>query len=184
MWRRTQEQERRERHVAPASRRGRPTQRPGGDLFGDQDAPPRLPASGEASPPQPAAERRTRPRASRARRISLAAARAEAARKTAVRSQQVPDDPQPRRAQRLDRPRARRRPFRDRGQGELDRSDAGRDLRHCAGAGAERRLLRPARPQAVRRRRRPVRRRPRARPDQGRRRARGAAAAAGIGTAS
>ena len=46
--------------------------------------------------------------------------------------------------------------------------------------GAERRLLYPARPQAVRRRRRPVRRRPRAGPDQGRRRARGAEAAAGI----
>ena len=52
--------------------------------------------------------------------------------------------------------------------------------RHRAGAGAQRRLLHPARPQAVRRRRRPVRRRPCARPDQGERRARGAAAAAGI----
>ena len=85
------------------------------------------------------------------------------------------------RAQGLDRARPRRRPFRDRRQDRLDRSDAGRYLRHRAGAGAERRLLRPARPQAVRRRRRPVRRRARAGPDQGRRRARRAEAAAGIG---
>jgi DNA polymerase-1 len=35
----------------------------------------------------------------------------------------------------------------------IRRSDAGRHLRHRAGAGAERRLLCPARPQAVRRRR-------------------------------
>ena len=58
---------------------------------------------------------------------ALAAARAEAAREDAGRSQQVRDRPQPRRAQRLDRARARRRPFRHRGQGDLDRSDAGRD---------------------------------------------------------
>jgi hypothetical protein len=42
----------------------------------------------------------------------------------------------------------------------LRRSDAGRDIRHRIGAGAERCLLRPACPQAIRRRHRPVRRRP------------------------
>ena len=61
--------------------------------------------------------------------------------KTAGRPQQVSDHPQPRRTQGLDRARLRRRPLRDRRQGELRRSDAGRHLRHCAGAGAERRLL-------------------------------------------
>ena len=100
--------------------------------------------------------------------------------KTAGRPQQVSDHPQPRRTQGLDRARLRRRPLRDRRHGELRRSDAGRHLRHCAGAGAERRLLRAARPPAVRRRRGPVRRRARARPDQGRRRAGRAEAAAGI----
>ena len=64
---------------------------------------------------------------------------------------------------------------------DLDRSDAGRDVRHRAGARAQRCLLYPARPQAIRRRRRAVRRRPRAGPDQGRRRAGRAAPAAGIG---
>ena len=113
--------------------------------------------------------------------ISLAAARAEAARKIAGRSQQIPDHPQPRSSSRPGS-RARTMPAISPStrMAELDRSDAGRHLRHRAGAGAERRLLRPARPQAVRRRRRPVRRRPRAGPDQGRRRARGAEAAAGI----
>ena len=48
---------------------------------------------------------------------------------------------------------------RARSQGKLGRSDAGRDLRHCAGARAQRRLLHSARPQTVRRRRRAVRRR-------------------------
>ena len=115
---------------------------------------------------------------------ALAAARAEEARKTPVDRSKYQTDPQPRRAQRLDRAGARCRPFRHRGQGEFDRSDAGGDVRHRAGAGAERRLLCPARPQAIRRWRRPVRRRPGAGPDQGRRRDRRAAAAAGIRRAS
>ena len=60
--------------------------------------------------------------------------------------------------------------------GQLHRSDAGRSLRHRAGAGAERGLLRAAGAQAVRRRRRPVRRGPRAGPGQACRRDRSAAA--------
>ena len=47
--------------------------------------------------------------------ISLAAARAEAVAKDSVRPQEVPDHPQPRSAQGVDRARARCRPFRDRG---------------------------------------------------------------------
>ena len=100
--------------------------------------------------------------------------------KTAVRPHEISDHPHARRAERLDRPRPRRRPFRDRRQGELDRSDAGRHLRHCAGAGAERRLLHSARAQAIRRRRRPVRCGACAGPDQGERGAGRAEAAAGI----
>ena len=53
-------------------------------------------------------------------------------------------------------------------QASTDRSDAGRHLRHRAGARAQRCLLRPARPQAIRRRRRacstPASRRTRSRP--------------------
>ena len=64
---------------------------------------------------------------------------------------------------------------------QLDRSDAGRNIRHCTRARAQRCLLRPARPQAIRRRHRPVRCRPCPGPDQGRRCARGVEAAAGIG---
>ena len=97
------------------------------------------------------------------------------------RSQQVPDHPQPRSSS---RPGSRAPDdvghFAIDAKANSDRSDAGRHLRHRAGAGAERCLLRPARPQAIRRRRRPVRRRPRTRPDQGRRRAGGVEAAAGI----
>ena len=63
---------------------------------------------------------------------------------------------------------------------ELDRSDAGRNIRHRTGARAERCLLRPARPQAIRRRHGPVRCRPCAGPDQGRRCACGVEAAAGM----
>src|SRR6267378_2709873 len=85
----------------------------------------------------------------------------------AGRSQQIRNHPQPRSAQRLDRTGARCRLFRHRSQGEFDRSDAGRDVRHCVGARAQRRLLHPAQPQTIRRWLRPVRRRPRARPDQG-----------------
>ena len=101
--------------------------------------------------------------------------------KTAGRPQQVPDHPQ--RSTELKAWIARAYDagtLRDRRQVELRRSDAGRHLRHCAGAGAERRLLCAARPPAIRRRRGPVRRRARARPDQGRRRAGSAEAAAGI----
>ena len=112
----------------------------------------------------------------------LARRRARGSRaKTAGRSQQVPDHPQPRPSSRPGSRAptmpaiSRSTPWRTR------RSDAGRHLRHRAGAGAERRLLCPARPQAIRRRRGPVRRRPRAGPDQGQRRAGGAEAAAGIG---
>ena len=112
--------------------------------------------------------------------ISLAAAREEAARKLPVDRSKYQTIRNLDRTQGLDRARLRRRPLRDRRHGELRRSDAGRHLRHCAGAGAERRLLRAARPPAVRRRRGPVRRRPRAGPDQGRRRAGRAEAAAGI----
>ena len=112
--------------------------------------------------------------------ISLAAARAEAARKLPVDRSKYQTIRNARRAQGLDRARLRRRQLRDRRQGELRRSDAGRDLRHRAGAGAERRLLRAARPQAIRRRRGPVRRRPRADQIKARRRAGRAEAAAGI----
>ena len=112
---------------------------------------------------------------------ALAAARAEEARNTAGRSQQIPDHPHPGGTQGLDCAGARCRPFRARSQGQLERSDAGRHLRHRAGARAQRRLLRSARPQTVRRRHRAFRRRPCAGPDQGGGRARGAAAAAGIG---
>ena len=133
-----------------------------GDLFAGARAQP-CPASGRAS-----ADKQDKASSPKGTPISLAAARAEAARKTAGRSQQIPDHPQPRSAQRLDRAIARHRSFRHRRQGQLDRSDAGRDLRHRAGARAQRRLLHSAHPQAVRRRRRPVRRRPRAGPDQDR----------------
>ncbi len=70
--------------------------------------------------------------------ISLAEARKEAARKLPFDRSEVSDHPQARRAERLDRARARRRPVRDRAQGEFDRPDAGRHLRHRAGARAER----------------------------------------------
>ena len=151
-----------------------------GDLFGNHSAPtPPSPASGRGS-----AQQAGRGRAQDDKPLTpqaLAAARAEAARKHSGRSQQVSDHPQPRCAQRLDRAGARNRSFRDRGQDQFGQSDAGRHLRHRAGAGAERCLLCPARPQTIRRRRRIVRCGPRARPDQVRRRARCAAAAAGIG---
>ena len=113
--------------------------------------------------------------------VSLAAARAEAARKLPV------DRSKYQTIRNLDELKAWIARVHDAGhfaieaKAELDRSDAGRDLRHRAGAGAQRRLLHPARPQAIRRRRRPVRRRPGAGPDQGGGRAGGAAAAAGIG---
>ena len=90
---------------------------------------------------------RTRPRAPRARRSRSPRAREARRAKTAGRSQQVPDHPQ--RSTELKAwiarvPRCGQ--LRHRHQVELDRSDAGRDLRHRAGAGAERRLLCPARP--------------------------------------
>ena len=140
----------------------------------------RRPVRGIRRPrPPPQAGRRARPASAEARANrtrsnvvltpqALAAARAEAARKTPVDRSKYQTIRSLDAAQRLDRAGARCRPFRDRGQGEFDRSDAGRDLRHRAGAGAQRRLLRPARPQTIRRRRRPVRCRPRAGPDQDR----------------
>ena len=148
-----------------------------------QDAPAPLP---------PQAAKRARPASARATASreqsnviltpqALAAARAEAARKTPVDRSKYRTVRTLGRTQRLDRAGPRCRPFRHRGQGDLDRSDAGGDVGHRAGAGAERRLLYPAGPQAVRRWLRPVRRGSRARPDQGRRRHRGAEAAAGIG---
>ena len=97
------------------------------------------------------------------------------------RSHQIRDHPQPRCSSRHWIARAYDAGhFAIDAQASTDRSDAGRDLRHRAGARAQRCLLCPARPQAIRRRRRAVRRRPRAGPDQGRRRAGGAEAAAGI----
>ena len=116
--------------------------------------------------------------------VSLAAAREEAIREDRVRSQEISDHRQPRPAQGLDRARARYRPSRHRGDVGLDRSDAGRNIRHRTGARAQRCLLRPARPQAIRRRHRPVRCRPCPGPDQGRRSARGIEAGAGNRQAS
>ena len=90
---------------------------------------PRTPASQARAPTS-----RTRPRASRARR-SRSPRRARKPRERlpvdrskyqTIRSLDA--------AQGLDRARARCRPFRDRRRGDLDRSDAGRDLRHRAGA--------------------------------------------------
>ena len=73
---------------------------------------------------------------------------------TAGRSREVPDHPLARRVESLDRPRARGRPLRGRAEGQFDRSDAGRYLRHRAGAGAERCRLCAAGAQAGGRRRR------------------------------
>jgi DNA polymerase-1 len=70
-----------------------------------------LPAPPAATGQRPAPTSRTRPRASRARRSRSRRAR-RAARKAAGRSQQIPDHPQPRSAQGLDRARARGRPRR------------------------------------------------------------------------
>ncbi len=97
---------------------------------------------------------------------ALAAARAEEARQTRI------DRSKYQTIRSLDELRAwiargiRCRPFRHRGQVQLDRSDAGGDVRHRAGAGAQRRLLHSVGPQAVRRWRRAVRRRAGAGPDQ------------------
>ena len=120
--------------ASPACGEGRIGSDPRGDLFGRSVRTRRHPR-----PTLPRKRERERAPASRSDRqdkaaslkgtpISLAAARAEAARKTPGRSQQIPDHPQPRSAQGLDRARARCRPFRHRGQGQFDRSDAGRDL--------------------------------------------------------
>ena len=150
---------------------------PGGDLFDARRRRPRpiLRRKREASAPPSkgaTATARTRRQASRARRVSLAAARAEAARKTPV------DRSKYQTIRSLDELNAwiarvaRRRALRDRGQGELDRSDAGRDVAASRWRSAPNDACYvPLAHKAVRRRRRPVRRRARAGPDQGRRRA-------------
>ena len=124
-----------------------------------------------ASPPatvKPGADKQDKAASLKGTPISLAEARAEAARKLPV------DRSKYQTIRSLDQLKAwiarahDAGHLRDRRAGQHRRSDAGRHHRHRAGAGAERRLLYPARPQAVRRRRRTVRRRPRAGPDQGR----------------
>ncbi len=143
-----------------------PPRAPAGDLFGNQDTT-SSPSTAKASPSSLGrAQGKPGPIE---RRAHTAGARHRARRGSAQnpgRSRQVPDHPQPRPTRWLDRASARRRPVRDRRQGELDRSDAGRDLRHRAGAEAQRGLLHSAQPQTIRRRLGPVRRRPRSGPDR------------------
>ena len=108
-------QERRER--LRAGRRRRRRARGGRRLFAQRTLR-ASPARGRRTPPPPQAgeDAPSKPgrqdRAAASRRIALAAARAEEAAQRPGRSQQIPDHPQPRRAQGLDRARARAGPFR------------------------------------------------------------------------
>ena len=103
-----------------------------GDLFAEHRAPP-SPASGRARG-KPEAARQDKAASLKGTPISLAAARAEAARKTPVDRSKYQTIRSLDQLNGLDRAGARCRPCRDRGQGQFDRSDAGRDLRHRAGA--------------------------------------------------
>ena len=111
----------------PAPRR-RPRARREATCSGIRTPRPR-PRSGKASAPAPA---RGQGKPDKSNVVltpqALAAARAEEARKTPVDRSKYQTIRSLDRAQRLDRAGARCRPFRDRGQGEFDRSDAGRDV--------------------------------------------------------
>ena len=148
-----------------------PPRAAGGDLFGHQDAPARL---------LPPAARRARPASARPGQgrnnpnviltpQALAAARAEAARKTPVDRSKYSDRPHASpNSTAGSRGRTMLGHFAIEAKANSIDPMQAEMSRHRAGAGAERRLLCPARPQAVRRRLRPVRGRSRARPDQGR----------------
>ena len=164
------------RHPSPKANTAAPA---GGDLFARYRARPAVPRKRQSA--RPAAEGATRPTASRAPRFrSPPRARRRRAKLPFDRSKYQT-------IRSLDELNAWIARVHDVGHFAIDAKANSIDpmqAEMCGIAlalGAQRRLLCPAQPQAIRRRRRPVRRRPRAGPDQGQRRARGAAAAAGIG---
>ena len=107
----------------------------------------------DAAPPEDGADRdRARPGSDRAAGAVHAAVARRRARRGRAQCQDRPlalrDRAQPRPAQRLDRARARARHGRDRHRDHQPRPDAGGAVRLLARAGAERSLLRAARPPA------------------------------------
>ena len=170
----------RRRRRMPATRAARAaSQRPPGQ---SQRTTPAICLPAPPHAPKPGADKQDKAASLKGTPISLAAARAEAARKLPVDRSKYQTIRSLDELKALDRARARCRPCRDRRQGR--HASIRCRPKSCGIAlalGAQRRLLYPARPQAIRRRRRAVRRRAGAGPDQGGRRAGRAAADAGIG---